>query len=204
MFFFRGVAFAGVVALLVAEFAVDLAGLAVVLVGVGPGVDFTVLAGLLAAGVPVPPSFLGVFFTGVAAVPAVLVAAGVTFLVAAAPVVVAGLEALLTACLPVEAAGVAVFLRGVAVFVGVDVVAGLVSVAAAGAFRTGSFFCVPSGVLGLGVAVLEAAFLTGGTGVVFEAADGVALAGVVLAGFLVAGVLPAVLATLLTLAFGMC
>ena len=202
MFFFTGVAFAGVVALLVAEFTVDLAGLAVVLVGVGPGVDLTVLAGLVAAGVPVPPSFLGVFFTGVAAVAAVLVAAGVNFLVAAVPVVAAGFEALLTACFPVAAAGVAVFLRGVAAFVGVAVVAGFVSVAA-GALRTGSFFCVPSGVLGLGVAVLEAAFFTGGMGVVFDAADGVALAEVVLIGFLIAGALPAVLATLLTLAFRM-
>jgi hypothetical protein len=199
MFFFTGVAFAGVVALLVAEFAVDLAGLAVVFVGAGPGVDFTVLAGFVAAGVPVPPSFLGVFFTGVAAVPAVLVAAGVTFVVAAVPVVAAGFEALLTACFPVEAAGVAVFLRGVAAFVEGAVVTGFVSAAAA-AFRTGSFFCVPSGVLGLGVTVFGAAFFTGGMGVVFDAADGVALAGVVLTGFFVAGVLPAVLAMLLTLA----
>lgn len=180
----------------------DLAGLAVVLVGVGPGVDRTVLAGLVAAGVPVPPSFLGIFFTGVAAVPAVLVAAGVTFFVATVPVVAAGFEALLTACFLVAAAGVAVFLRGVAALVGVAVVAGFVSVAT-GAFRTGRFFCVPSGVLGLGVAVLGAAFFTGGMGVVFDAADGVALVEVVLTGFLVAGVLPAVLATLLTLAFQM-
>jgi hypothetical protein len=200
MFFFTGVAFAGVVALLVAEFTVDLAGLAVVFVGVGPGVDFTVLAGLVAAGVPVPPSFLGAFFTGVATVSAVLVAAGVTFLVADVPAVAAGFEVLLTACFPVEAAGVAVFLRGVVVdFVGVAV-AGFVSEAATGALRTGSFFCVPSGVLGLGVAVLEAAFFTGGTGVVLEATDGVALAGVVLTGFFVAGVLPADVATLFTLA----
>lgn len=188
------------VALLVAEFAVDLDGLAVVLVGVGPVLVFTVLAGLDAAGVPVPPSFLGTFFTGVAAVSVVLVAAGVTFLVAAVPVVVTGFEALLTACFPVEALDVAVFLRGVAAFVGVAVVvADFVSVAAAGAFRTGSFFCVPRGVRGLGVAVL-AAFFTGGTGVVFDAADGVALAEVELTAFFVAGVLPAVLATLLTLA----
>lgn len=141
MFFFTGVAFAVVVALLVAEFAVVLGGLAVVLRGVGPGVDFTVLAGLEATGVPVPPSFLGAFFTGVTPPPAVLVV-----LVAAVPVVVVGFEALLTTCLPVEAAGVAVFLRGVAVdFVGVAVT---------GAFRTGIVFCVPRGVLGLGVIVL--------------------------------------------------
>jgi len=141
-----------------------------------------------------PPalSFLGAFFTGVVAVP------GVTFLVAAVPVVVAGLEALLTAGFPVEAAEAAVFFSGVAVDL-----AGVV-VAAAGfvspiAVRTGSFFCVPIGVLVFvaGVAVLVV-FFTGGTVVVFDAADCVALAGVETV-FFAAGVLPAVLATLLML-----
>lgn len=186
---------------MVAAFAEDLGGLAVVLRGVGPALVFTVLAGLEAADAPVAPSFLGTLFTGVGAPSAVLEATGVTFLVAAAaaPVEAAGFEALLTAVFPEDAAGVAVFLRGVAVdLVGVAVV-GFVSVAAAGALRTGSFFCVPSGVLGLGVAV-PAAFFTGGVGVVFDAADGVALAEVEPTTFLVAGVLPAVLDTLLTLA----
>ena len=214
MFFFTGVAFAGVVVLLVAVFAADFGGLAVVLVGVGPVPVVTALAGLeppvVAAGV-LPPalSFLGTLFTGVVAVSAALVAAGVTFLVAAVPVVVAGFDALLIAVFPAEVVLVAVFFTGVAAgFVGVAVVvvvaAGFVSAIAAGAFRTGSFFCVPSGVLGLaaGVAVLVA-FFTGGMGVVFDAADCVALAGVETV-FFAAGVLPAVFATLLTLATGWC
>lgn len=208
MFFFTGVAFAGVVADLVAGFAADLGGLAVVLVGVGPVPVGTVLAGLetpvLTGVLPVALSFLGIFFTGVVVVSAALVATGVTFLVAAVP---AGFEALLTAVFPVDDAVVAVFFKGVAVvFADVDavVVAGFESTAATGALRTGSFFCVPSGVLGLttGEAVL-AAFFTGGTGVVFDAADVVALAGVETV-FFVAGVLPAVLATLLTLARRAC
>lgn len=198
MFFFTGAGFAGVVADLVAGFAADLEGLAVVLVGVGPVPVVVVLAGLdtpiLAAEVlPFALSFLGTFFTGVM-VSAVVVAAGVTFLVVAVPVVVGGFEALLTAVFPLDEAVVAVFFKGVAADpAGVEVLA-------AAALRTGSFFCVPSGVLGLaaGEAVLVA-FFTGGIGVVFDAADVVALAGVE-TGFFAAGVLPAVLATLLTLA----
>lgn len=190
MFFLAGVAFAGVEAVLEA-------GLAVVLTGVGP--------------VPVLIAL------------DVLEAAGATFLAAGAPVVVAGFEALLTAAL----AGV--FLIGVAVdFDGVAVVP--VSVTAAGAFRTGSFFWVPSGVRTLaageapvvapaalsflgtfltGVAAVSAvlvavlvAFFIGGTGVVFDAVTGAALAGVEVVIFFVAGVLLAVLDRLLTLARG--
>lgn len=189
------------------ELAADLGGLAVVLAGVGPVPVGTVLAGLdppVTADDVAPPalSFLGAFFTGVAAVPAAPVAAGVTFLVAAVPVVVAGFEALLTAVFPVEAVEVAVFFSGVAAdFAGVVAAAGFVSPAAV---RTGSFFCVPSAVLvfAAGVAVLGA-FFTGGMGVVFDAADCVALAGVDTV-FFAAGVLPAVLATLLTLARRWC
>ena len=207
MFFFTGVALAGVeVAALVAELAVDLDGFAVVFVGVGPVPVFTVLAGLEAPVVaPAALSFLGTFFTGVEAVSAVLVAAGTTFLVAAVPVVVAGFEALLTAVFPVDVVEAAVLFNGVAAdFVGVAVVAaGFVSDVATGTFWTGSLFCVPNGVLGFGVAVLVA-FFTGGMGVVFDAAEGVALAGVDVTGFFVAGVLPAVLATLLTLAVQQC
>ena len=189
------------------ELAADLGGLAVVLAGVGPVPVGTVLAGLdppVTADDVAPPalSFLGALFTGVAAVPAAPVAAGVTFLVAAVPVVVAGFEALLTAVFPVEAVEVAVFFSGVAAdFAGVVAAAGFVSPAAV---RTGSFFCVPSAVLvfAAGVAVLGA-FFTGGMGVVFDAADCVALAGVDTV-FFAAGVLPAVLATLLTLARRWC
>lgn len=212
MFFFAGVAFAGEVADLVAGFAVDLEGLDVVLVGVGPVPVVVVLAGLeapvLVAGVlPAALSFLGTFLTGVAAVSVALVAAGVTFFAAAVPVVGAGFETLLTPVFPADEAAVVVFFKGVAaVFVGVDVVAvaGFVSAAAAGALRTGSFFCVPSGVLGLaaGEAVLVA-FFTGGIGVVLDAADVVDLTGVETV-FLAAGVLPAVFATLLTLAVNRC
>ena len=210
MFFFTGVAFVGVVADLVAGFAADFGGLAVVLVGVGPVPVVTVLEGLgptvVAAGVlrPAALSFLGTLFTGVVAASVALEAAGVTLLVVVVPVAVAGFEALLTAVFPVEVAVAAVFFTGVATdFAGVDVVvvaAGFVSVAVAGAFRTGSFFCVPRGVLGLaaGVAVIVV-FLTG---VVFDAADCVTLLGVE-AVFFAAGKLPAVLATLLTLARGL-
>jgi hypothetical protein len=150
-------------------------------------------------------SFLGTLLTGVEAVSVVLETTGVTFLVAAVPVVVAGFEALLTAVFPVDVVEATVLFKGVtADFVGVAVVAtGFVSTVTAGAFRTGSFFCVPSGVLGLGAAVLVA-FFTGGMGVVFDAAEGVALAGVEMTGFLVAGVLLAVLATLFTLARWLC
>lgn len=175
-----------------------------VLTGVGPVLVLTALAGLEAA--------------------------GVTFLVAAVPVVVAGFEALLVTVF----AGV--FLTGVAA--GFDGVAVLVaSVTAAGVLRTGSFFCVRSGVLALAAGVAAAvpaagkgvapapaalsflgtfltgvaavsvvpvavlvAFLTGGMGVVFDAEDVAALAGVEAVVFFVAGVLLAVLATLLTLA----
>ena len=204
-FLFTGAALAGD---LVVELAADLDGLAVVLAGVGLVPVGTVLAGLeppaTADGVAPPAlSFLGAFLTGVTAVPAAPVAAGVTFLVAAVPVVVAGFEALLIAIFPVEAVEVAVFFSGVAVgFAGVVVsAAGFVSLAAV---RTGSFFCVPSAVLVfvVGVAVLVV-FFTGGMGVVFDAADCVALAGVDTV-FFAAGVLPAVLATLLTLARRWC
>jgi hypothetical protein len=129
MFFLTGVAFAGVVEALVAGLAVDLDGFAVVLVGVGPVPVFTALAGL---------------------------EAGVTAFLVAVPVVVVGLEALLTVVFPVVVAGV--FLMGVAAgFDGVVVVVAVVP-AAPGVLRTGSFFCVPSGVLGLtaGVAPLVA------------------------------------------------
>jgi hypothetical protein len=195
-FLFTGAALAGDLAV---ELAAALGGLTTVLAGVGPA-----LAGLEppvpADGVAPPAlSFLGAFLTGVAAVPAVPVAAGVTFLVAAVPVVAVGFEALLTAVFPVEAVEVAVFFSGVAVdFAGVVVAAaGFVSPAAV---RTGSFFCVPIGVLvfAAGVAVLVA-FFTGGMGVVFDVADCVALAGVETV-FFAADVLPAVLATLLTFA----
>ena len=220
MFFFTGVAFTGVeVAALVAGLAVDLGGFAVVFVGVGPVPVGTVLAGLETPVVaPAALSFLGTLLTGVEAVPVVLETAGVT-LVTAVPVVIAGFEALLTAVFPVDVVEAAVFFKGVTTdfvgvavvtdFVGVAVVAGFVSVAVvaagfvspatAGVLRTGSFFCVPNGVLGLGVAVLVA-FFTGGMGVVFDAAEVVALAGVEVTDFLVAGVLLAVLATLFTLA----
>ena len=233
MFFFTGVAFTGVeVAALVAGLAVDLGGFAVVFVGVGPVPVGTVLAGLETPVVaPAALSFLGTLLTGVEAVPVVLETAGVT-LVTAVPVVIAGFEALLTAVFPVDVVEAAVFFKGVTTdfvgvavvtdFVGVAVVAGFVSVAVvagfvsvavvaagfvspatAGVLRTGSFFCVPNGVLGLGVAVLVA-FFTGGMGVVFDAAEVVALAGVEVTDFLVAGVLLAVLATLFTLARWLC